>query len=63
VSDDLEFHHVDHFDRWKLSARVVHRANPYRDFHETWVRPRDFVPPVLGTLYRYVKRFIARRRL
>jgi hypothetical protein len=54
--DDPEAHHVDHLDRWKHSPRVVYRANPYRAFHETSITARDFVPPVVGKAYRYLKR-------
>jgi hypothetical protein len=59
--DDLEFHHVDHLDRWKLSPRVVFRSNPYRSFHDMSLTVHDFLPPVAGKLYRYFKRVIARR--
>lgn len=58
--DDLEYHHVDHLDRWKHSPRIVHRANPYRSFHDRSISWRDFVPPVLGKAYRWAKRLYSR---
>jgi hypothetical protein len=63
VADDLEFHHVLHLDRWKHSPTVVHRANPYRAFHDMSLSIRDFVPPALGKVYRYSKRLLARLRV
>ena len=60
--DDLDFHHVTHLDRWKLSPAVVYRANPYRAYHEVTPTLRDFVPPVAGKAYRYLKRLLARIR-
>jgi len=54
--DDLEFHHVDHMDRWKHSPRVVYRTNPYRAFHDTSVSWHDLVPPIMGKAYRWAKR-------
>jgi hypothetical protein len=59
--DDPEFHHVVHLDRWKHSPSVVHRANPYRSFHDMSIGAADFVPPVARTIYRSFKRLIARR--
>lgn len=61
--DDLELHHVDHLDRWKHSPAVVHRANPYRSFHDMSVSMTDLVPPVVGKAYRYLKRWVARARM
>jgi hypothetical protein len=60
--DDLEFHHVLHLDRWKECPRVMFRANPYRSFHDTSVSRSDFIPPVVGKAYRYLKRLHARIR-
>ena len=62
ASDDLEFHHVSHLDRWKHSPPVVHRANPYRSFHDVAPSIADFVPPAAGKMYRYFKRLVARLR-
>ena len=60
--DDLEFHHVDHLDRWKHSPRVVHRENPYRSFHDLSLSWRDLVPPAVGKGYRLMKRAVVMRR-
>jgi hypothetical protein len=60
--DDPEFHHVVHLDRWKHSPAVVHRANPYRAFHDVSLSARDFVPPAAAKMYRYAKRLVARLR-
>jgi hypothetical protein len=60
--DDPDFHHVLHLDRWKHSPAVVHRANPYRAFHDVSVSIADFVPPAARKAYRFLKRLVARPR-